>query len=52
MMGDAALAATEVSRAVRERGVQAFDDTESFVARDTTSSEVCAGLVHARAPYM
>jgi uncharacterized membrane-anchored protein len=30
---EGATAATEVSRAVRERGVTAFDDSKSFVAR-------------------
>lgn len=38
MMGAAALAATEVSRAVRERGVSAFDDSKSFVARDESGT--------------
>ena len=42
-LGAAALAATEVSRAVRERGVTAFDDSRSFVARDTTSTDEVRG---------
>ena len=40
--GAAALAATEVSRVVRERGVTAFDDQFSFVARDESGDQARA----------